>query len=88
VSVTLASQVVGVLLVFTLIIAPAGIALRLCRSFWSGITLSIVLGVAVTWAGILLDCETGFPTTFWITAIFFVLYGAVEGYCRWVVRRG
>ena len=35
ISVSLASQVVGVLLVFTLIIAPAGIALRICRSFWS-----------------------------------------------------
>jgi zinc/manganese transport system permease protein len=83
VSVTLASQIVGVLLVFTLVIAPAGIALRLCRSVWLGITTAIILGVIVVWAGILLDCMTGCPATFWIAALFFVIYLGVEGYCRW-----
>jgi zinc/manganese transport system permease protein len=86
ISVTLASQVVGILLVFTLVIAPAGIALRLCRSFWSGIFTSVLLGVLAVWTGILLDCMTGFPATFWITALFFVLYLLVETYCRLFVR--
>ncbi len=78
VSVTLASQIVGILLVFTLVIAPAGIALRLCRSFWSGMLASIALGVAGVWAGILLACVTNLPVTFWITALFFLLYLATE----------
>lgn len=86
ISVTLASQIVGVLLVFTLVIAPAGIALRLCRSFWSGILVSVILGVAGVWMGILLDCLTGYPATFWITALFFILYLLVEGYCRFLTR--
>lgn len=86
VSVTLASQIVGILLVFTLVIAPAGIALRLCRSFWLGIFASIVLGVVAVWVGILLDCVTGYPATFWITALFFVLYLIVESYCRFFVK--
>ena len=86
VSVTLASQIVGILLVFTLVIAPAGIALRLCRSFWRGITLSVALGVAAVWIGILLDCVTGYPATFWITALFFILYILVEAYVRFVTR--
>jgi zinc/manganese transport system permease protein len=86
VSVTLASQIVGILLVFTLVIAPAGIALRLCRSFWKGISLSIALGVVVVWIGILLDCVTGYPATFWITALFFLLYLGVEIYVRFVAR--
>ena len=68
VSVTLASQIVGVLLVFTLVIAPAGISLRLCRSFWLGISMSVALGVLVVWAGILLACVTNLPVTFWITS--------------------
>jgi zinc/manganese transport system permease protein len=85
-SVSLASQVVGILLVFTLVIAPAGIALRLCRSFWRGVILAVALGVCVVWAGLLLDCATGWRAAFWITAIFFVIYLAVEGWCR-VVRR-
>lgn len=82
VSVTLASQIVGVLLVFTLVIAPAGIALRLCRTFWRGILTSVLLGVAVVWMGILLACATDFPVTFWITTIFFLIYVAVEGWAR------
>jgi zinc/manganese transport system permease protein len=86
VSVTLASQIVGILLVFTLVIAPAGIALRLCRSFWWGILISVALGVAAVWIGILLDCVTGYPATFWITALFFVLYIVVEAYCRLITR--
>lgn len=86
VSVTLASQIVGILLVFTLIIAPAGISLRLCRSFWRGIFLAVALGVIAVWIGILLDCVTGYPATFWITALFFILYLVVEAYVRFFVR--
>jgi zinc/manganese transport system permease protein len=86
VSVTLASQIVGILLVFTLVIAPAGIALRLCRSVWAGIVTAVALGVLVVWIGILLDCLTDCPATFWITAIFFLLYLAVEGFCRLTSR--
>jgi zinc/manganese transport system permease protein len=86
VSVTLASQIVGILLVFTLVIAPAGIALRLCRSFWRGIFISIMLGVTAVWIGILLDCVTGYPATFWITALFFILYVIVEAYCRFFTK--
>jgi zinc/manganese transport system permease protein len=86
VSVGLASQIVGILLVFTLVIAPAGIVLRFCRSFWRGMGLAIGLSVVVVWAGLLLDCLTGWLATFWISAIFFVIYLAVEGWCR-AVRR-
>jgi zinc/manganese transport system permease protein len=86
ISVTLASQIVGILLVFTLVIAPAGISLRLCRSFWWGIFISIALGVSAVWIGILLDCVTGYPATFWITALFFILYLMVEAYVRFFTR--
>jgi len=86
ISVTLASQIVGILLVFTLVIAPAGIALRLCRSFWWGIFISVALGVTAVWIGILLDCVTGYPATFWITALFFILYIIVEAYVRFFTR--
>jgi zinc/manganese transport system permease protein len=86
ISVTLASQIVGILLVFTLVIAPAGIALRLCRSFWRGILLAVALGVTAVWIGILLDCLTGYPATFWITALFFILYLIVEAYVRFFTK--
>ncbi|HWB58823.1 MAG TPA: metal ABC transporter permease, partial [Chthoniobacteraceae bacterium] len=86
VSVTLASQVVGILLVFTLIIGPAGIAARLFRGFWSGTAASVILALAAVWSGILLACITNWPPSFWITAILFVLYLLVEIFCRFVLK--
>jgi zinc/manganese transport system permease protein len=82
VSVSLASQIVGILLVFTLVIAPAGIGLRLCHSFWWGIATSVGVGVGAVWVGILLACVTDRPVTFWISALLFVVYLGVEGYKR------
>jgi zinc/manganese transport system permease protein len=86
VSVTLASQVVGILLVFTLVIGPAGIAARLFRGFWSGTIASIVIALVAVWSGILLACATNWPPSFWITTILFALYIFVEIFCRFVLR--
>ena len=86
ISVTLASQVVGILLVFTLIIGPAGIATRLCRNFWSGLAASVVIGLFAVWIGILLACITSWPPTFWITTIIFGLYLIAETICRFIIR--
>ena len=86
VSVTLASQVVGILLVFTLIIGPAGIAARLFRGFWSGTAASLVVALAAVWAGIILACATNWPPSFWITGILFVLYLLVEVFSRFVLK--
>lgn len=86
VSVTLASQVVGILLVFTLIIGPAGVALRLCRTFLAGLTTSVVIGLLVVWIGILLACRTNWPPTFWISTLIFGLYVITELLCRFILR--
>lgn len=86
VSVTLASQVVGILLVFTLVIGPAGIAARFCRSFWSGVATSVIIGLCAVWIGILLACITDWPPTFWITTIIFSLYLITETFCRYFLR--
>jgi zinc/manganese transport system permease protein len=86
ISVTLASQVVGILLVFTLIIGPAGIATRFCRNFWAGIATSVAVGLFAVWVGILLACFTSWPPSFWITTILFVLYLITETVCRFIYR--
>jgi zinc/manganese transport system permease protein len=86
ISVTLASQVVGILLVFTLIIGPAGIATRLCRNFWAGLATSVVIGLLTVWTGILLACITSWPPTFWITTIIFCLYLMTETVCRFIFK--
>ena len=64
-----AMQIVGVLLVFALMVAPAAIALRLTRRIGTGIAVSIILAVAIAWLSLVLAYVTDWPTSFWITAL-------------------
>lgn len=74
VSVTLASQVVGVILVFLLAIGPAAIAVQWTHHFWSGIIFSIVSAILIVWIGITLSYVTDWPISFWISALVFGIY--------------
>lgn len=74
IAVTLASQVVGIILVFTLLIGPAAIAIQWTRHFWTGIFTSVLLALVIVWAGISLAYFTDWPISFWISAIVFVIY--------------
>lgn len=74
VAVVLASQVVGVILVFTLLIGPAAIAVQWSHHTFTGIIISIFLSVAVVWTGIILAYFSDWPISFWITAIVFLMY--------------
>lgn len=74
IAVTLASQVVGVLLVFALLVGPAAIALQWTRSFWKGISLSLVLALSTVWLGIILAYLTDWPVSFWICSLIFGVY--------------
>ena len=69
VAVTVVSQVVGVLLVFTLLIGPAAAALNWTRRFASGIFLTVFLGIFLVWLGIILAFITDWPIPFWISAL-------------------
>jgi zinc/manganese transport system permease protein len=69
-----AIQVVGVLLVFALIVAPAAAAQHLTRKPFSAIAISVALGVAFTWGGLLLALITSWPVSFYIAALAAVTY--------------
>lgn len=84
VAVTIASQVVGVLLVFTLLIGPAAIAQQWTRYFWSGLILSTVIAIITVWLGIILAWVTDWPISFWISAIIFVVYILSQIKTRWM----
>lgn len=71
-----AIQIVGVLLVFALMVAPAATAGRLTRTFAAGIGLSIALAVVLAWLSLLLAYFTDWPTSFWITALGGLAYAA------------
>ena len=74
ITVTEAIQVVGVLLVFALIVAPAAAAQHLTQKPFSAIGISILLGVAFTWGGLALALATNYPVSFYIAALAAVTY--------------
>jgi zinc/manganese transport system permease protein len=64
-----AMQIVGVLLVFALMVAPAATAMRLTRRVATGIAASIALALGIAWLSLVLAFLTDWPTSFWITAL-------------------
>ena len=82
IAITEASQVVGILLVFTLLIGPAASANCCTRTVKGGLVLSVVLGLAIVWIGILLTYLTDWPASFWISALSFAGYLFFRNICR------
>ena len=70
------SQIVGVLLVFTLMVGPAAAAQRLTGRLWLGVALSVALALIDAWGGLTLAFYTDWPTSFWITALSGLVYFA------------
>jgi len=73
-----AIQVVGVLLVLTLVITPAAAAQRLTVRPGLAVVLSIAIALVATEGGILLSLEKSWPTSFFISAISFAFYAATR----------
>ena len=68
------SQIVGVLLVFTLMVGPPAAAQRLTTGLWRGVGVSVGLALAEAWGGLALAYWTDWPTSFWITALSGAVY--------------
>lgn len=68
------AQIVGVLLVFTLMVGPAAAAQRLTSRVMPGLALSAGLALLESWLGIALAYWTDWPTSFWITALSAAVY--------------
>ncbi|HEY6469900.1 MAG TPA: metal ABC transporter permease [Candidatus Dormibacteraeota bacterium] len=73
-AVAVSVQVVGVLLIFALVVTPAAIAERVCRSPAQALTVGIVIALLSTWVGLFIAYFTPYPVSFFITAISFGLY--------------
>ena len=74
IAVSVAVQVVGVLLIFTLIIAPPATAEYLTARPSTTIALAVGLGLLETWAGITLAYYIPWPVGFFIASIAFAIY--------------
>lgn len=79
------AQIVGVLLVFTLMVGPAASAQNLSRRLSAGLALSALLALVEAWGGLTLAFYTDWPTSFWITALSGLAYFASLG-VRWATR--
>ena len=75
-----AIQVVGVLLVLTLVITPAAAAQRLTGRPTLVLLLSVAIALVSTEGGILLSLAKPWPPSFFITAISFACYVAARYY--------
>lgn len=64
-----AAQIVGVLLVFALLIAPAASAERLTRRPLTAMLISVALSLAITWGGLRLAFISRWPASFYIAAL-------------------
>jgi zinc/manganese transport system permease protein len=71
------AQIVGVLLVFTLMVGPAAAAMNLTRGLAAAVALSAALALAEAWGGLTLAFYSDWPVSFWITALSgMVFFGA------------
>jgi zinc/manganese transport system permease protein len=76
------AQIVGVLLVFTLMVGPAAAAQNLSRRLKGALALAAGLALVEAWGGLTLAFYTDWPTSFWITALSGLVY-----FASLVVRR-
>jgi zinc/manganese transport system permease protein len=74
VATSIAVQVVGVLLIFSLMVTPAAIAQQLAKRPVRVILISIVIAVVATWLGLFIAFYEPYPVSFFITTLVFGLY--------------
>ena len=83
VATSIAVQVVGVLLIFSLMVTPAAIAQQLAKRPHKVVIISVAIALMATWLGLFVAFYEPYPVSFFITSIVFVLYLLV----RFVYRR-
>lgn len=73
-AVSMAVQVVGVLLIFSLMVTPAAMAQRLAKRPRSAIIISVLIALMATWSSLFIAFYEPYPVSFFITSIVFVSY--------------
>ncbi|HEV7361721.1 MAG TPA: metal ABC transporter permease [Mycobacterium sp.] len=76
-----ASQITGSLLVFALLVAPPAAAFQFTARPATGIALSVLIAVVVTWVGIGCAFYSPYPIGFWVSSFAFAIYLLAAG-CR------
>ncbi|MCG4260260.1 metal ABC transporter permease [Acetobacter senegalensis] len=81
------AQITGVLLVFTLMVAPAATILRLGLPPLVGLFGAAGLAVMEAWGGLMLSWQTDYPTSFWISVLGGAGFLLAAPVASWVSRR-
>jgi zinc/manganese transport system permease protein len=79
------AQIVGILLVFSLMVGPPATAQLLVTGLWSGMALSAGLALAEAWLGIATAYYTDWPVSFCIAMLSALGYFAARG--KWLTSR-
>jgi zinc/manganese transport system permease protein len=74
VATSIAVQVVGVLLIFSLMVTPAAIAHRLTKRPQRAVVVSVAIALIATWLGLFIAFYEPYPVSFFITGLAFILY--------------
>jgi zinc/manganese transport system permease protein len=78
VTISIAVQIIGVLLIFALIVTPAAIAVRLTKRPLYAVLIAILVGLFATWTGLFIAFYEPPPASFFIVTIAFTLYVVVR----------
>ena len=73
-AVSMAVQVVGVLLIFSLMVTPAAIAQRLAKRPRNVIIISVLIALMATWSSLFIAFYEPYPVSFFITSMVFGFY--------------
>jgi zinc/manganese transport system permease protein len=73
-AVAVAVQVVGVLLIFSLLVTPAAVADRITTRPAASIAVAIAVALACTWLGLAIGYYFSYPVSFFITSLAFFAY--------------
>jgi zinc/manganese transport system permease protein len=74
VATSIAVQVVGVLLIFSLMVTPAATAQRFARRPLRAISISVAVALVATWLGLFIAFYEPYPVSFFITGLVFAFY--------------
>jgi zinc/manganese transport system permease protein len=78
-SVAITVQIVGTLLIFSLLVAPAATATRVTARPPLALALSVGISLVVTWLGLAIAYFTNAPVGFAVTTLAFIPYLALRG---------
>jgi zinc/manganese transport system permease protein len=76
-TITMAVQVVGTLLLFALVVTPAAAALRLTARPGMVAALSVAFALASVWVGLVLSAMIDLPPSFFVVAVAVLVWGVV-----------